>query len=281
MERCSKVETTFLKRLRDSLTQAGGRTAAVTGKALHGLGGVGKTRLAVEYAWQHADDYSALLFVTADSPQNLQRNLAELVGPMVLDLDAKDATEEEVRVVAALRWLAEHPGWFLILDNVDDEKSAEVVERLLPKLQNGHVVITSRLARWRGQVQPLELDVLSIESAAEFLLERTNPEGSRGRKVQTSDAEDALQLAKDLDGLALALEQAGAYIVARRKTLAQYIELWRKHDKQVQTWHNMREMQYPRSTATTWETTLEQLSEDERALLNVMAWFDAERYRRV
>ena len=56
---------------------------------------------------------------------------------MVLDLDAKDSTEEEVRVAAVLRWLAEHPGWFLILDNVDDEMSAETVERLLPKLQNG------------------------------------------------------------------------------------------------------------------------------------------------
>ena len=266
----------FLKRLRDSLTQPGSRPSAVTGKALHGLGGVGKTRLAVEYAWQHADDYSALLFVTADSPQNLQRNLAELVGPLVLNLDEQNAMEEEAQVAAALRWLVEHPGWFLILDNVDDEKSAEMVERLLPKLLHGHVVITSRLARWRGQVQPLELDVLSAESAAELLLERTKPEGSRGRRVQASDEDDAKTLAIVLDGLALALEQAGAYIVAKRKSLAQYIELWRKRDEQVQSWHNQREMQYPRSIATTWATTLDQLSEDERTLMNLLAWFDAE-----
>lgn len=266
----------FLKRLRESLTQAGNRPAAVIGKALHGLGGVGKTRLAVEYAWQHADDYSALLFVTADSPQNLQRNLADLVGPMVLDLDAKDATEEEVRIAAALRWMAEHPGWLLILDSVDNEASAEEVERLLPKLQHGHVVITSRLARWHGQVQPLELDVLPTESAADFLLERTKPGGSRGRKVQPSDGADALQLAKDLGGLALALEQAGAYISSSRKTFTAYIDLWRKHDEQVQSWHDPRLMQYPRSIATTWEVTFKQLNEDAQALLNVYAWFDAE-----
>ena len=81
---------------------------------MHGLGGVGKTRLAVEYAWQHADEYSAVLCVTADSPENLHRNLAELTGPLVLDLAEHSATEEEARVAAALRWLQAHPGWFLI-----------------------------------------------------------------------------------------------------------------------------------------------------------------------
>ena len=61
------------------------------------MGGIGKTRLAVEYAWQHQNDYSALLFVLADTPENLRRNLAALVGPLVLDLLEQDATEEEVR----------------------------------------------------------------------------------------------------------------------------------------------------------------------------------------
>jgi pimeloyl-ACP methyl ester carboxylesterase len=61
--------------LREKLTQApAGRATAIAGKAVHGLGGVGKTRLAVEYAWRHAADYTALLFVGAGSPADLRRN---------------------------------------------------------------------------------------------------------------------------------------------------------------------------------------------------------------
>ncbi|MFM7867814.1 MAG: DUF4062 domain-containing protein, partial [Planctomycetaceae bacterium] len=205
----------FLVQLRASLQQTASTGAtAITGKAIHGLGGVGKTRLAVEYAWQHADDYSAVLCITADSPDTLTQQLADLTGPLVLNLDEQHATEVPVKVAAALRWLSAHPGWFLILDNVDSEEAAGAVERLLPKLRNGHVLITSRLGRWHGQVQPLELDVLLPEAAAQFLLERTQPEGGqgrqRGRVVTAEDATDAAALASDLDGLALALEQAAA-----------------------------------------------------------------------
>ena len=133
----------FIKQLRTSLqSPRHHRATAITGKAVHGLGGVGKTRLAVEYAWQHADEYSAVLCVTADSPENLHRNLAELTGPLVLDLAEHSATEEEARVAAALRWLQAHPGWFLILDNVDTEEAVVAVEKLLAELRGGHVLIT-------------------------------------------------------------------------------------------------------------------------------------------
>jgi hypothetical protein len=105
----------FMAELCISLQRAtAGPAAAIVVKVLHGLGGVGKTRLAVEYAWQHRDNFSALLFVLADSSDDLRRNLAALVGPMVLNLPEKDAKEEEARVAAAVRWLQQNPGWLLI-----------------------------------------------------------------------------------------------------------------------------------------------------------------------
>src|SRR5262249_24399190 len=98
------------------------RFAAITATAgaatVHGLGGIGKTRAAIEYAYRHADEFTALLFVRADSPSSLQQNLAALCGPLVLDLAEKEARETEVEVAAVLQWLQQHPGWFLILDNV-------------------------------------------------------------------------------------------------------------------------------------------------------------------
>src|SRR5512144_2687590 len=71
-----------LDRLHRQLQQTpAGHATAIVGHAVHGLGGVGKTRLAVEYAWRHSRDYRALLFITASTPQGLEANLAALVGP--------------------------------------------------------------------------------------------------------------------------------------------------------------------------------------------------------
>ena len=259
----------FLAELRESLRHAvNGHATAIVGKALHGLGGVGKTRLAVEYAWQHEADYSALLFVVADSPENLRRNLAALVGPSVLDLPEQEATEEAVRVAAALRWLHEHPGWFLILDNIDTEEAATAAEGLLGGLRGGSVLMTSRLVQWSASVEPLELDVLAPDDAAQFLLERSE----RGRRKLASDAGDAAALAKELDGLALALEQAGAYVAHQRTSLAEYLARWRAHLPAVQEWYDERLMHYPRSLAVTWQTTLDRLGAGEVALLRLLAW---------
>jgi tetratricopeptide (TPR) repeat protein len=263
----------FLARLRDRLARAAdGHATAIAGKALHGLGGVGKTRLAVEYAWRHQSDYTALLFVAAETPQDLRRNLAALAGPLVFDLPENAAPEEEARLAAALRWLAEHPGWFLIVDNVDTPEAAEAVEELLARLHGGQVLLTGRLAQWSACVEPLELDVLAAEDAAAFLLERTQ----RGRRKVATDAADAAELARELDGLALALEQAGAYIAQRRLSLADYLRDWRAHVPAVQGWHDLRLMKYPRSVEVTWQTTVERLGGGEVALLRLLAWLAPE-----
>jgi tetratricopeptide (TPR) repeat protein len=255
--------------LRNRLEGSPGRAAAVVAtQAIHGLGGIGKTRLAVEYAWQHQAEYTALLFAAADSPENLHRNLAALAGPRALDLEAHSVPEEEVRVAAVLRWLESHPGWLLILDNVDTDAAARAVESLLAGLQSGHVVITSRLSNWGPAVDPLELDVLDQEASAAFLLERT----AGRRRTTPGDESDARTLASKLGGLGLALEQAGAYVGCQRCSLADYVQRWQDERRRVTEWFDERLMSYPRSLAVTWETTLAELTRPAQALLNVLAW---------
>ncbi len=260
----------FMAQLRRSLADAGSRASAIVGKpkSVHGLGGVGKTRLAVEYAWQNAEAYTALLFVVASSPEDLRRNLAALVGPMVLDLDEQDAKEEEAKVAGALRWLRNNPGWFLVLDNVDTKEAAEAAEALLAQLHAGDVLITSRMSRWSKQVEPLELDVLTADDAVAFLLERTD---RRRRKTATDEA-DARNLATELGELALALEQAGAYIEEQRLSFVQYLAQWQSNRDKVTEWFDPQVMQYPRSLAVTWQTSVAQLSEPARRLVARVAW---------
>jgi len=70
-------------------------------QALHGLGGIGKTRAAIEYAHAHADDYTALLFVNAETPEALTTGLANLVGPMLLTQYATVDTDTQVEAALA------------------------------------------------------------------------------------------------------------------------------------------------------------------------------------
>lgn len=250
--------------------RAGQAVGVVTTRAVHGLGGVGKTRLAVEYGWQRRDEYGAILFAAATSPEELQRNLAGL--DRLLGLGTEETPEEEVRFQAVLHWLAGHPGWLLILDNVDNEEAARTVEEILPRLGRGHVLITSRLADWSAAVTTLELDVLAPEEAQAFLLERT-----ASRRLKRSDDEAlAASLAEALGNLALALEQAGAYIHHHRCSLADYLERWQEQDARVREWFDERLMNYPRSVATTWETSFAQLDTAARDLLYTLAWLAPE-----
>ena len=263
-----------LAELKLRLMTGGGRVVGLTARqAIHGLGGVGKTRLAIEYALRQASDYeNALLFVSARSPTDFRINLAALCNAEVLNLPERDKPEEQERLAAVFRWLNEHSGWLLILDNADTAEAAVEVEKTLPKLQGGGVIITSRIAGWSATVQRTELDVLGEQDAAAFLLERTEP----GRKKTATDTEDAAVLAHELGGLALALEQAGAYVAKNRLSFSQYRQRWEVRKAAVLAWHDPRLMHYPSSVAVTWQTTVDQLNAAQRALLNVLAWLAPE-----
>jgi hypothetical protein len=153
----------FLADLQQQLGVPGARAMAIVNRlAVHGLGGVGKTRATLEYAWRRAEDYTALLFVSAPSVVELRANLANLVG--VPGTTARETSVEE-QLAEVLRWLEVHPGWLLIVDNVHTEEAAGEIQRLLARPRAGHVLIISRIGNWSAGVEPLELDVLAPADA--------------------------------------------------------------------------------------------------------------------
>ena len=256
----------FLDRLRASLLRQNGGVSAI--RALHGLGGIGKTRAAMEYALRHQDDYTALLFVRAFDEATLDRELAALTG--VLRLPERDATDDTVRKDAVLRWLASHPGWLLILDNVDTPEALRAATALARSLRSGHVLLTSRLeGSFAHDIETLELGLLTPGAAVAYLLKATE-----GRRRPEPDAEaQAAVLAEALDHLTLALVHAGAYIAERRFTFARYLDEWRANRARVLDWAAPDVTGYPMSLAQTWITSMDQLTPAGRALLERLSFF--------
>ncbi|MEO5916546.1 MAG: FxSxx-COOH system tetratricopeptide repeat protein [Luteolibacter sp.] len=279
----------FLDTLHQAL-QSGHNAAAITQKAaatgITGLGGIGKTHAAVAYADRHRGHYTALLFANADTPKNLHSSLAGLCGILYLEEKDKLPADEPSRLNAALRWLASHSGWLLIIDNVDDEPAAHALRSLLGQLTTGHLIITSRLHNWSSQVKNLDLSVLTPQASAELLIELT----THRLHVPAEDDAQALILADLLDGLPLAIHQAAGYINEGTRSFSDYIASYRQEAADLLGWLDTLAIHYqgpdklpgipdqlaPRPVLITWKKSFEKLSETDRAWLLVFSHFSPE-----
>jgi len=194
------------------------RGGVVVTQAVYGLGGVGKSELALQYAHANRSDYPLTWWITADGPRQLEAGLAGLAGRLCPLVAVAGTTADAAGW--AMGWLQAHDGWLLILDNVEDPAD---IEPLLAQLGGGHVIITSRRdADWTRLADPVRLDVLDPAAAAQLLVRRTGQHG-------TADEQAAAQLAGELGFLPLALDQAAAYIVQQRVTPADYLDSLHRH----------------------------------------------------
>jgi hypothetical protein len=157
--------------------------------ALYGLGGIGKTRLAIEYAWSREAVYSALLLVSASDGATLNAGLAGLTAFEIFDLPEKEARDDATKITAVLRRLETHPTWLMILDNVDDRAAIAEAAKLMPRLKGGHVVVTARASNFPPNFRKLELGVLSADAATQFLLDRTDADRKQEQRRRGARAD--------------------------------------------------------------------------------------------
>ena len=190
-----------------------GTTSAV--QVISGLGGLGKTRLAIEYAWRYAADYDLVWWIRAEDPATMRGDFAELAGELGLP------SEKDDQAIAALRQeLRRRRDWLLIFDNAEDPGE---LFPLLPDRHQGHVLITSRRREW-PHTEDRRLEVLSVEAAVGYLQQR-------GR---VTDAGTARDLAEALGRLPLALAQA-ASVIADGMAAADYLALLRQQSPELFT----------------------------------------------
>ena len=190
---------------------------------ISGLGGIGKTQLAIEYAYRHRNDYQYIFWVRADTNELLILDYTEIANS--LDLPMKDEKDQRLIVRAVINWLQSHTDWLLILDNADN---LEAVRDFLPKKGNGHILLTTRSPAIGIDAQGIELDSMRPEESVLFLMRRAkllNLDSSID-SVSDIDRSKAREIAKNMGDLPLALAQAGAYIEETECGLQGYLRLY-------------------------------------------------------
>jgi hypothetical protein len=209
--------------------------------ALCGLGGAGKTSVAVEYAHRHLGEVGVCWQFAAEDPAVLEAEFAVLAA----HLGARDLVDARDPVASVHGVLARtEAGWLLVFDNVTDRAS---VERFVPPAGNGRVLFTTQSQHWPSG-QALDVPVLDNDVAAAFLVNRTGD----------PDLVAARELADRLGGLPLALEQAAAYMQAVGINLSGY--LWLFRDRQADLLARGEAVGHAADVATTLSLALARLA---------------------
>ena len=230
------------------LTELDARLSAGDGLAprtvpLYGLGGAGKTSVAVEYAYRHLAEVGVVWQFPAENATVLAAGFGELAA----QLGARGLADTRDPVASVHAMLARFSApWLLIFDNAAGMAS---VAAFLPPAGPGRVLITSQNPNWPGQ--PLEVPVLDPDVAAGFLVSRTGD----------LDRQAARDLAVELGGLPLALEQAAAYMMAIGDTLAEYLALFRQRRTELLT--RGEPTGYSRTVASTWALAFDHMRQTE------------------
>jgi tetratricopeptide (TPR) repeat protein len=229
----------LLEELDQTLT-GGGQAAVVQAATVHGLGGVGKTQLALEYAHRYAVAYDVIWWVPSEQPVTIPGTLGRLAHRLGLP-DQADQAELLDNLWDELR---QRDRWLLIYDNAEGPRELGLYR---PPGGKGRVLITSRTPTWDRGTATVPLDVLSREEAVAFLRRRT----------ASTDTETLAALTELLGDLPLALEQAAAYMDQTHTTPAEYLALYQEHGAELLT------VGVPLTTeetvTTTWQVALDQV----------------------
>ncbi|CZR53592.1 related to calcium-independent phospholipase A2 [Phialocephala subalpina] len=270
-----------LREIHEALHGDGSRRTVV----LHGLGGIGKTQLAIAYAKRHKDNYSAIFWLNIKDEDSLKQSFASVAKQILREypsarwlssINMKNL-DEVIDAVKAWQGLPYNTRWLMIYDNYDNPRlasnkdpAAVDITKYLPEAYQGSVLITTR----SSQVQIGHLiQVTKLGDLRDSLKILSNA----SRREGLTDDADAAKLAKELDGFPLALATAGAYLKQAAIAFSDYLRLYRKSWAKLQKTSPELSSYEDRTLYSTWQISFERVEQQNllsAQLLRLWAYFD-------
>ncbi|KAJ6014042.1 hypothetical protein N7540_008633 [Penicillium herquei] len=254
---------------------------------LHGLGGIGKTQLAVRFVCEHKHDFTAIFWLNGKDRgmllQSLSSILPRLPGQPHTNETVSDGVEQ--RAGQVLQWLAKtsNSRWLIVFDNIDQydpnnhgDGNSYDIGKFFPPVDHGSILITSRLPRLAELGKPFPISKLGLEDSVQVLMKNINLSGdSTTGNLESST--DMILLAKRLDGLPLAIVIAAAFMRETGTSITQYLTYYQK------SWPELQSQSYPGreyqqgNILRTWMisyTEIQNRNPDAAELLLLLAHFD-------
>jgi tetratricopeptide (TPR) repeat protein len=212
-------------------------------QALYGLEGVGKTQIAIEYAYRHRSLYRALIWLDAESG-NLVNSIRDLAGRC--GFSEQDCVDEAHLYAAFRRWLRQQDSWLLVLDGLG---AFPLLSKFIPFESSGHVLVTTLEQAAGYLARPVPVTEMTEEDAARFLLRRVRliDEHAGNNEIPQPTYGQAIAIVRELGGLTLALDQAGAYIEETRCGLDGYLRRYCRQGAQLLEWRGQQAHTHPDS----------------------------------
>lgn len=234
---------------------------------LSGLGGIGKTQTALEYAYRYAADYTALFWINAETAESLFSSFATIAE--VLDLPEKQEQESRRIVAAVTRWLTRQSGWLLIFDNIED---VELAKGFLPPARQGSLLLTSRNQALGLTTQTLHLAPMTPEESVRFLFHRARKLDFTVSLDLLAPADEAMarEITVAMGGLPLALDQAGAYMEETGCSMTEYYERYCARGAELLLRRGFSPGDYQESVITTLSLSIEKLARVSPAALDLL-----------
>lgn len=242
--------------------------------ALNGLGGIGKTQIALEYAYRYALEYSAIFWIEAETSETLVSSVLRIAE--LLQLPECQGADQQRTLAAVQRWLGTHNGWLLIWDNLEE---LELLHRFLPGSRQGAILLTTRCQALGPLAWGIDLPPMEHEEGILFVLRRAKvleQEASQEQlqqfvKRMPGEYAAAATLVKAMGGLPLALDQAAAYIEETGCSPSDYVQRYQQVRASLLDRRGIISGNHPHSVTTTFFLASERVKQKHRAAADLLS----------